>query len=113
LATLLEQWVGHLAGVRVLIEPVERVEDERWRWHTGLDVESTAILNALYRGDAVAEEVRARLATLFRLTFADAADALPEAADRPVYLGLAFRADHLLRMKPQNLLVNLPLARAS
>jgi len=113
LATVLERWVAHLAGVRVAIEPVERVADERWRWHTGLDVESTAILNALYRGESVPDDVRARLATLFRLTFSDAADVRPEAAGRPVYLGLAFREDHTLRMKPQNLLVNLPLARAS
>ncbi len=113
LATVLERWLAHLAGVRVAIEPVERVADERWRWHTGLDVESSAILNALYRGESVPDEVRARLATLFRLTFSDAADARREAAGRPVYLGLAFREDHTLRMKPQNLLVNLPLARAS
>ena len=58
--------------------------DERWRWHAGLDVESTAILNALYRGEPVADEVRARLATLFRLTFVEAGDALAEAAGRPV-----------------------------
>jgi hypothetical protein len=113
LATVLERWVAHLTGVRVAIVPVERVDDERWRWHAGLDVESTAILNALYRGEAVTEEARARLATLFRLEFADPADALPEAAGLPVYLGLAFREDHTLRMKPQNLLVNLPFARAS
>jgi hypothetical protein len=112
LADVLERWVAHLAGVRVAIEPVERVNDERWRWHTGLDVESTAILNALYRGEPVPEEVQSRLATLFRLTFANAADALAEASGQPVYLGLAFREDHTLKMKPQNLLVNLPLARA-
>ncbi len=111
LATLLERWVAHLAGVRVAIEPVARVDDERWRWHAGLDAEATAILNALYRGEAVADETRARLAALFRLTFADPGDALPDAGGRPVYLGLAFRGDHTLKMKPQNLLVNLPLAR--
>jgi hypothetical protein len=105
--------VAHLAGVRVAIEPVERVDDDRWRWHAGLDVESTAILNALYRGEPVAEATRARLASLFRLTFLDPGDALPEAAGLPVYLGLAFREDRTLRMKPQNLLVNLPFARTS
>jgi hypothetical protein len=112
LASVLERWVAHLAGVRVRIEPVERIDDERWRWHTGLDPESTAILNALYRGEAVADDVLARLATLFRLSFEEPWQALPEARDRPVYLGLAFRADHTLKMKPQNLLVNLPLASA-
>ncbi|MBL0143912.1 MAG: hypothetical protein IPP91_17875 [Betaproteobacteria bacterium] len=113
LASVLERWVAHFTGVRVAIEPVERVEDERWRWHAGLDVESTSILNALYRGEAVADEARERLATLFRLTFIDASDSLPEAVGRPVYLGLAFREDHTLRMKPQNLLMNLPFARVS
>ena len=113
LATLLGRWVEHLTGARVAVEPVARVDDERWRWHVGLDVEATALLNALYRGEPVADEAKARLAALFRLEFADPADAAPEAAGRPVYLGLAFRADHLLRMKPQNLLVNLPLARPS
>ncbi len=113
LARLLERWVAHLAGVAVGIEPVERIADERWRWHAGLDVESTAILNALYAGESLDEERRARLATLFRLTFRDAGDALPEAQGRPVYLGLAFRADHSLKLKPQNLLTNLPFARRS
>jgi hypothetical protein len=113
LATVLERWVAHLAGVRVSIEPVARIEDERWRWHVGLDAEATAILNALYRGETVSDEARSRLATLFRLEFADPADALADAAGRPVYLGLAFREDHTLKLKPQNLLTNLPIARAS
>lgn len=113
LATVLERWVAHLAGVRVAIEPVERVADERWRWHSGLDVESTAILNALYRGESVPEQTLARLVAIFRLEFADPANALAEAAGRPVYLGLACREDRTLRMKPQNLLLNLPLRRAS
>ncbi len=113
LAWLLERWALHLLGVRVAIEPVARVADEKWRWHAGLDAESTAILNALYLGEAVSEERLARLACLFRLEFADASDCVPEAAGRPVHLGLAFREDHTLKMKPQNLLVNLPLRRAS
>ena len=112
LAAVLERWVAHFAGVRVAIEPVERVEDERWRWHVGLDVDSTAILNALYRGEGVEPELRERLAVLFRLEFRDPGDARAEVAGRPVYLGLAFRPDHTLKLKPQNLLVNLPLARA-
>jgi hypothetical protein len=30
--------------------------------------------------------------------------------DRPVYLGVGVRPDRTLKLKPQNLLVNLPLA---
>jgi hypothetical protein len=33
----------------------------------------------------------------------------PDVAGRPVYLGLAHGADGVMRCKPQNLLVNLPV----
>jgi hypothetical protein len=35
---------------------------------------------------------------------------LSDVAGKPVYLGLMGTADKLLRVKPQNLLLNLPLA---
>ena len=111
LARVLERWVARLAGVHVTIEPVARIDDERWRWHVGLDVEASAILNALYRGETVPEADLARLVLLFRMGFRDERDVLPEMAGRPVYLGLACRADHSFKLKPQNLLVNLPLPR--
>jgi hypothetical protein len=95
----------------VRIEPVEAIRDERWVWHVGLDGEATAILNDLYRGEDVPEERRRRLLALFRLSFAEPAAMLVDVADRPVYLALAMTGDRRLRMKPQNLLTNLPLAR--
>jgi hypothetical protein len=76
----------------------------------GLDVDATAILDALYLGKRADEAALGRLALLFRLEFNDPADALDELAGRPVYLGLACGPDRILRMKPQNLLANLPLA---
>ena len=111
IARVLERWVARLAGVRVAIEPRARIEDDRWRWHVGLDVDATAILNALYRGEAPEEEELQRLVALFTLTFADPADALPDVRERPVYLGIGVRPDRTLKLKPQNLLVNLPFAR--
>jgi hypothetical protein len=113
LARVLERWIGRLAGAAVTIEPAARVDDERWRWHVGLDVDATAILNALYRGEPVAPADLERLVLLFGLRFRDPADALAELAGRPVYLGLACRPDRSLRMKPQNLLSNLPLAASA
>ena len=110
LARVLERWIARLAGVAVTIEPAGRVDDARWRWHVGLDVDSTAILNALYRGETPGAAELERLLLLFRLEFRDAADAARELAGRPVYLGLACRPDRTLKLKPQNLLVNLPLA---
>ena len=113
LARLLERWVQHLLGVVVHITPLARIDDARWRWHLGLDTESTAILNDLYRAQPVEEARLARLIGLFRLDFADPADMQAELAGMPVWLGLASNEGGLLRLKPQNLLLNLPLARRS
>ena len=113
LARVLQRWVAHMTGAAVSLTPLARIDDAHWRWHVGLDVEATAILNDLYRGQPVDEVRQARLIGLFRLDFADATDMLPEVAGAPVWLGLAMTADGSLRLKPQNLLLNLPLARRS
>jgi len=112
LARVLEGWIARLAGVAVTIEPASRVEDARWRWHAGLDADSSALLDALYRGESVPASDLERLMLLFRLEFRDAADAAPALGGRPVYLGLACRPDRTLKMKPQNLLANLPFAES-
>jgi hypothetical protein len=54
-----------------------------------------------------------RLLALFRMTFADPAAMRADIAGRPVYLALAMDEENVVRMKPQNLLTNLPLARPS
>lgn len=110
LAAVLEKWLAHLTGVEASIEPVSEIRDAKWRWHVGLDVDASAMLNALYEGADLDAAQRERLAVLFRLRFRDAGDAIPEMAGKPVWLALACRPDRTLRMKPQNLLTNLPLA---
>jgi hypothetical protein len=113
LARLLARWVGHFLGAAVTIEPVARIDDDTWRWHMGLDTESTAILNDLYEHRDVDADRQARLVSLFRLTFDDPADMRADVAGKPIYLGMAVTEEHALKLKPQNLLINLPLARTS
>ena len=112
LAKVLEAWVAHFLGVTVSIQPEQKIEDANWRWHVGLDVESSALLNDLYEGHPVETTRMQRLVSLFRLSFADARDMRPDVAGKPVYLGLAMTADKTIRLKPQNLLLNLPLRAA-
>jgi hypothetical protein len=52
-----------------------------------------------------------RLLSLFRLEFADHSDMRPAVAGAPVYLAMALDAHSRLKLKPQNLLLNLPLAQ--
>ena len=113
LARVLQRWVKHLLGATVQITPLARIDDAHWRWHLGLDTESTAILNDLYQARPVDEARLARLIGLFRLDFANPADMHADLAGTPVWLGLASTEGGVLRLKPQNLLLNLPLARRS
>lgn len=113
LARVLERWVERLLGVQVRIEPLQRIDDPGWRWHIGLDVPSMALLNDLYEERSVEPARLAQLVSLFRLDFANPGDMRADIAGRPVYLGLATTPDGILRLKPQNLLLNLPLASSS
>ena len=110
LCRVLEAWVRHFLDLAVSIQPVQKIADEKWVWHLGLDAEGNALLNDLYNGVEVGEARLARLLALFRLEFADPSVMAAEIAGRPVYLALATTPDGTLRLKPQNLLVNLPLA---
>jgi hypothetical protein len=111
LARVLERWIAHFHGVATRIEPVREIPDEEWQWHVGLDSEATALMNAIYNGDEIEEERMKRVIGLYRLEFLDASAARPELQGCPVFLGLAMTPEGTLRMKPQNLLLNLPLAR--
>jgi hypothetical protein len=113
LCRVLEAWVRHFLQVDASIQPLQSVRDAQWRWHVGLDSEATALLNDLYAGHEVSEERHARLLSLFRLELRDPELVRPDVRGRPVYLGMAQDAQGTLRLKPQNLLVNLPLAEAS
>ncbi len=112
LARVLEKWVQHFLGVAVSIRPLQKIDDEAWRWHLGLDVEATALLNDLYEDRPVEAGRMQRLLSLFRLEFADPREMRADVAGKPVYLGLMMNADKVVKLKPQNLLLNLPLAAA-
>jgi hypothetical protein len=113
LCRVLETWLRHLMSVEVGIQPVQKISDERWVWHLGLDVEASRLLNDLYDGREVGEERLARLLSLFRLEFRDPDAMLARVRGRPVYLGLAMTEAQRVKLKPQNLLLNLPFARAA
>jgi hypothetical protein len=108
---VLERWVAHFLAVEVAIRPQREIDDQRWVWHVGLDAEGSALLNDLYNRADVDNARLERLLCLFQLDFVNPADMRPGIAGRPVYLAMAMDAGHRLRLKPQNLLLNLPLAR--
>ena len=110
LARVLEKWIVHFLGVTTSIHPEQKISDEAWRWHLGLDTESSALLNDLYENRPVEPERMQRLMALFRLEFSNPLEMRADVAGKPIYLGLAMNSSNILRLKPQNLLINLPLA---
>ncbi len=111
LCRVLERWIAHFLGIAVTIEPQREIDDQRWVWHVGLDAEASALLNDLYNRADIDEARMRRLLCLFELRFANPGDMRPAIAGRPVYLAMAMDTEARLKLKPQNLLLNLPLAR--
>lgn len=107
---VMEVWIFHFLSVEIHIEPVRKIEEPRWAWHIGLDAESTAILNSLWSGEEVDAGRMRRILALFRMDFAEPEEMRRDIAGRPVYLALASDDDDVVKMKPQNLILNLPLS---
>ncbi|KQT12508.1 DUF6352 family protein [Ramlibacter sp. Leaf400] len=111
LCRVIERWVKHFLAVDVRVQPEGEIDDEQWVWHVGLDAQASAVLNALYQGEEVDPAQGKRMLCLFRLDFDEPQVVLPQVAGHPVYLAMAMDEANRLRLKPQNLLLNLPLAR--
>lgn len=107
---VIEKWIAYFLAIECRVHPVQSIRDERWVWHVGLDIESNALLNDLYRGEEPDEERLTRLLSLFRMEIKTEDAVLDRVRGRPIYLGLCMDEKGLLRMKPQNLLANMPLA---
>jgi len=112
LARVIEAWVRHFLSLTVRVKPVRKIDEPHWAWHIGLDTESTAILNELWSGGQVDHGRMQRILALFALTFDDPAAMRTDIAGRTIYLALSATEEGVVRMKPQNLLTNLPLHEA-
>jgi hypothetical protein len=108
---VLELWIEHFLSVKVQIKPVRKIEEHPWAWHIGLDAESTAILNELWSGKEIEPGRMRNILTILALQFDDPAAMRADIRGRTVYLALSCE-EGVVRMKPQNLLTNLPLHEA-
>ena len=111
LLRVIEAWIAHFLGIKVRIRVEREIDDAHWTWHVGLDAEASGILNDLYNQQSIDDARMHRLLCLFRLDFENPADMRAAIAGRPVWLAMAMDASNRLKLKPQNLLMNLPLAR--
>jgi hypothetical protein len=108
LCRVIERWVGHFFAVQVRVDPLRSLDSARMRWYSGLDAASTALMNAIYNGKAPADEERRRILCMMKLEAVENKGVAAAPNGRAVYLALAMDEEGNVRMKPQNLLTNLP-----
>jgi hypothetical protein len=113
LCEVMAKWVQHFLGVQVSIQTEREINEDHWVWHVGLDAQASSVLNDLYQGKEVDADRMERLLCLFKLEFVEPNDMMTEVRGKPVYLAMAVDANQRLKLKPQNLLLNLPLAKRS
>ena len=111
LARVIEKWIYHFLMINVSVSPLQKIEDEKWSWHIGLDSESSNILNKLYNGNEMSESELKQILCLFKLESEEGF--IKEMQNKPVYLALSMNNDSIVKCKPQNLLTNLPLSNYS
>ncbi|WP_197711955.1 DUF6352 family protein [Polynucleobacter necessarius] len=92
---------------------MQQINDPKWSWHVGLDAAATEILNKLYQKEPIELDELKRVICLFRLDFIDESIVVNAQRGKPVYMAIAMNEQGQLKLKPQNLLFNLPLAKAS
>ena len=113
LCDVMALWIKHFLGVSVRIQTEKDIDDDQWVWHVGLDAQASGVLNALYQGEEVDTDRMERMLCLFSMHFLEPNDMSAQIRGKPVYLAMAMDAENRLKLKPQNLLLNLPLAKRS
>ncbi|MEO1200342.1 MAG: DUF6352 family protein [Pseudomonadota bacterium] len=107
LATAIARLVSHLLGRTVRVAPLVDADAVDLRWYVGLDEIGTALGHALWHDRPL---IAGDLVGLFTLEFDEPDGILPEMIEHPVYLLVGMGGDNVIRLKPQNLVMGLPLA---
>lgn len=105
MAQAIAAFIRHMLALDVTITPHSTADAVDLRWFVGLDPVGTAIGNALWHGTPP----EATLVGLFRMDLPDSDRIRHDMRGHPVWLLLGLGPDHTIRMKPQNLLMGLPL----
>lgn len=109
LSQAMQRWIAHVLGIDVEIESLKELNDVMLTWYVGLDADATKIGDLLWHDEDIDEATMSRVVGLFRLSFRDPSLMLDKVKDEPVYMILAMDQDKIIRMKPQNLIVGLPV----
>jgi hypothetical protein len=103
------RFIDHVLGIAVTVEAVVEVREATLNWYVGLDADATQLGDRLWHGEELDEAASRSIVALYRLEFCERDIVIPQMAGQPTLLILAMTDDRRLRMKPQNLIVGLPI----
>ena len=109
LAQVISAFLRHMLAIEAEVEPMIELRNAPLAWYVGLDAAATKIGDQLWDGGELDAATAGRVLGLYRVTFRDAARLAPQLAAEGIYLILAMTSDGTLRVKPQNLVVGLPI----
>lgn len=110
LARVIEQWIGHFIALDCHVQPKQSFSYEPGDYVIGMDRTATELFNNLVIHQEANTDENRQFVGLYTLEPSDPMAFSERCRGGPIYLGLAKSARNRVRMKPQNLLVNLPLA---
>jgi hypothetical protein len=108
-AQVIATFLRHMLAIEAEIEPLIAVRDAPLAWYVGLDAAASKIGDRLWDGGELDPQTASRIIGIYSLKFHDAARLAPRLAGEGIYLILAMTPDGMLRVKPQNLVVGLPI----
>jgi hypothetical protein len=109
LGEVMTRWIKHMLAIDVEIEPLTEMRDVTFNWYLGLDAVGTQIGDTLWNAGSLDPRSEASIVGLYQLKFDDPTVVVEKIGSEPVYLILAMTPDKMLHMKPQNLLIGLPI----
>jgi len=109
LGEVMTRWIKHMLAIDVEIEPLTEMRDVKFNWYLGLDAVGTQIGDALWNAGCLDPRSEASIVGLYQLKFEDPTVVVEKIGSEPVYLILAMTPDKMLHIKPQNLLIGLPI----
>jgi hypothetical protein len=113
LGEVMKRWIKHMLAIDVEIEPLTEMRDVTFNWYLGLDAVGTQIGDTLWNAGSLDPRSEASIVGLYQLKFDDPTVVVEKIGSEPVYLILAMTPDKMLHMKPQNLLIGLPIRNST
>lgn len=111
LGRAMSRWITHLTGISLAFEPVDTLSGDGFGWFLSLDQDGTTLANKAWAGEAFTPEETSRVLALFTFALPDHPRLLPEKRGAKGFAVLGSSGEGPLRIKPQNLIAGLPLAR--